>query len=92
MKSFIVKLIKPSFKEVADKITMEPIFRPYMITDDKERVEMLITANGGKALISQEASVQEADLVADPKEDFEKIKIAGISDQTPCDAVSWRKY
>lgn len=70
IKSFIITLIQPKFKPVSEKITMEPLFRPYMITDDKERVETLTTANGGKALISHEASVLEADLVVDPNTDF----------------------
>lgn len=73
LKSYIITLIKPEYKELGHKITMEPIFRPYMITDDKERVEILTTANGGQALISHEASVELADLVVDPSGDYLKI-------------------
>ena len=44
-----------------------------MIVDEKEQVEYWMTANGNKALISQEESVEKAGLTPNAEATMEKI-------------------
>ena len=42
-----------------DALPVENIITPYRITDEKERVERLMTANGNKPIMSQRESIEE---------------------------------
>ena len=60
-------------QQIAETLEIEPIITPYMITDDKETLEYWMTANGNKAVISQEESVEKAGLTSDAKATMQKI-------------------
>lgn len=60
-------------QQVAETLEIEPIITPYIITDDKETLEYWMTANGNKAVISQEESVEKAGLTSDAKATMQKI-------------------
>ena len=62
-----------SLKADCDSLLIEPEIVPYMIVDEKEQVEYWMTANGNKALISQEESVEKAGLTSNAEATMEKI-------------------
>lgn len=57
-------------KKAARTATIEPTFSLFMIENDKERVEMLYTANGGRPLVSQKEAARKAALSDDPDADY----------------------
>lgn len=45
-----------------------------MLTNELEEVNLWLSANGNKPLVSQKASVKGANLTQDPEKDFEQIQ------------------
>lgn len=62
----------PERIEKATKI--EPVFTPYMPKNMKEIIEMLVTATGGKAIMSQKEGVANNELLVNPDEDYQQIQ------------------
>ena len=62
-----------SLKADCDNLLIEPEIIPYMLVDEKEQAEYWMTANGNKALISQEESVEKAGLTSNAEATMEKI-------------------
>jgi hypothetical protein len=62
------------WKGSIEDLSVEPEIRFYIVGDERERIEVLIAANGSKPLVSQEQSVQLAALSEDPAADFLKIQ------------------
>lgn len=46
------------FGEACDSLTVEPIVKPFMLEDEKEKVEILLAATGQKAIASRKNAVQ----------------------------------
>jgi hypothetical protein len=46
----------------------------FKIDSQADYISLLVQANGGKAVISQETSVELSGLVTDPEQEYEKIK------------------
>lgn len=72
IKAYISKF-NEGLKDDCDNLVIEPEIVPYMIVDEKEQVEYWMTANGNKALISQEESVEKAGLTPNAEATMEKI-------------------
>lgn len=72
IKAYIGKF-NEGLKDDCDNLVIEPEIVPYMIVDEKEQVEYWMTANGNKALISQEESVEKAGLTPNAEATMEKI-------------------
>ena len=68
-----IGMMNNKVKSEAESLEVEPVITPYMITDDMETLEYWITANGNKAVISQEESVEKAGLTSDAKATMSKI-------------------
>lgn len=62
-----------SLKKSAEEVNIKPKFTPFMIDDKKEWVETLVTANGGRPVVSQKRSVELADLSNDPEAEYNQI-------------------
>ncbi len=74
IKRFISKLnTEQSFVAATKSIEIDSQIVPYIINDKKSLVDMLVAATAGKAVVSQEAATQIADLSEDSEEDFKKI-------------------
>lgn len=73
IKAFIGKL-NTSLAQDAESLIAEPEITPYMIEDEKSKIDLLISANGGKPVVSQRRSVELAGLAADTEEDFKQIE------------------
>ncbi|WP_426295361.1 phage portal protein [Dyadobacter endophyticus] len=73
IKAFVGMMDK-TLAPAAKKLRIDAEIVPYIIQDDMERMNMLITANGGKAVISQKTSVGRSGLVSDPAREFELLQ------------------
>ena len=60
-------------KAAAESLTVEPEIVPYMIEDEKAKVDLLLSANGGKAVVSQKTAVEQLGWVNDSNAEYEQI-------------------
>jgi SPP1 family phage portal protein len=65
---------------IAVSMTIKPVFKYYLPRNDKEEVENLSVAVGGKAFLSTETAVELSGLTSDGKAEFQKIKDEGLND------------
>ena len=65
-----VSTMNLGLKKAARTAIIEPTFSLFMIENDKDKVEMLYTANGGKPLISQKEAARKAALTDNPEADY----------------------
>lgn len=64
-----------------NELDVEPVMRPFIIDDEKEKIEVLVTANGNKPVVSQKQSVALAQLSDDTDADYIEIKAEYAEDQ-----------
>lgn len=72
LKTYVGNLLFPELKKASKRLKMKPKFSPYIIDDERAKIEMLMTANGNKPLISQEKSAELSSLTT--KADWETLK------------------
>ena len=65
--------MKTSLKTAANNVKIAPEFMLFMLDNDKERVEMMVTATGGKPIVSQKEAVRKAAMSEDPEADYDQI-------------------
>lgn len=74
----MVNWLLSAWKDLRDKqsdpTTIDVGFTKYRVEDVLENVTMLLAANGGQPLISQQSSISEAGLADDPAVEFERIQ------------------
>ncbi|MDB5241429.1 MAG: phage portal protein [Spirosoma sp.] len=63
-------------------INVESQVQPFMIGDTDALIQMLTTATGGKAVISQKTAVGQTGLVEDADAEFELIQAEGVASAT----------
>jgi SPP1 family phage portal protein len=73
IKAFIGKFSTALAAE-CEALQVEPEIVPFMIEDDKARVDLVMAANGGKPAISQRFSAKLVGLSSDPEADFAQIQ------------------
>lgn len=59
VKAFLKLMLGTAYHADIDALPVEVVITPYRITDEKERVERLMTANGNKPIMSQRESIEE---------------------------------
>lgn len=59
VKAFAKLIMGESYHKDIDALPVENVITPYRITDRKEQVETLMTANGNKPIMSQRESIEE---------------------------------
>jgi SPP1 family phage portal protein len=62
------------FKAACQSLTIEPEIVPFMIEDEKAKVDLLVAANGGKPVASQKTTVQQLGWVNDTEAEYEQIQ------------------
>jgi SPP1 family phage portal protein len=60
-------------KTACESLTIEPEIVPYMIEDEKAKVDLLLAANGGKAVASQKTTIQQLGWVNDTNAEYKQI-------------------
>lgn len=58
VKAFLKKMLPAGYEKDIDELEVENIITPYTITDEKDTLGILMTANGGKPLMSQRESIE----------------------------------
>ena len=59
LKAYLKLIMGSAYHADIDALQVDTVITPYRITDEKERVERLLTANGNKPLMSQRESIEE---------------------------------
>ncbi|KAA6299994.1 MAG: hypothetical protein EZS26_003863, partial [Candidatus Ordinivivax streblomastigis] len=70
IKAYIGKFNTALEKE-CEALEIEPEITPYLLTNEMDKINLWVTANGGKPIVSQKQSVKAANLSQDPQADFE---------------------
>lgn len=70
------------FEKEVDNLEVAPIITPYIIGDDKNMVDTLTIANGGKPLVSQLTAISLAGLVEDAEAENKQINEEAAAEST----------
>ncbi|MBR4592737.1 MAG: phage portal protein [Elusimicrobiaceae bacterium] len=62
------------FGDACDSLTVEPIVKPFMLEDEKEKVEILMAATGQKAIASRRNAVERLGWVDDTDAEIDAIE------------------
>lgn len=73
IKAFIGKF-NTSLSDESNNLFVEPVIKPYMITDEAAEMKIWQDANGGNPVMSQKASFIKAGLTNNPDDDYEQYK------------------
>ena len=79
VKAFL-KVMQPNLAKEIDALPVENVITPYVITDDKDTVELLLLKNGNKPLTSQQESIQEYGESEDVEKTMALIRSEGMVD------------
>jgi hypothetical protein len=67
-------IMNPTWRNTVNDLDIETEIVPFIISDEKTKVDVLVAANGGKPLVSQERSVELAGFSEKPGDDWIKIQ------------------
>lgn len=74
VKQFLIRILGESWRKDIESLPVEIEITPYTITDEKDTIGNLYTANGGKPLVSHRESIALAGLSNDPDKTLEEIQ------------------
>lgn len=74
--------LNSEFKSLDDTFEIVPEIQPFTLSSQKEWIDLLSSATGGKALISQETAIGQSGLVDDPTVEYEKISAETAKEQS----------
>ena len=80
IKAFLKKVLSERYHSDIDALKIETKITPFSITDTKETVDMLMTANGGEPIMSQRESIEEFGHSDDVDKTLEEIAQQGVED------------
>jgi hypothetical protein len=79
IKAFL-KIMMPGKDKDIDSLRVENVITPFMINDDKEMISNLMSATGGKPIISQLEGIENLGWSTDPDETLRQIQEEGSVD------------
>lgn len=68
-----LKTMNVQWSKDIESLYIEPYIVPFSINNESDKIDLLMKANGGKAIISQKAAVQQAGMTNNPEQDYEQI-------------------
>lgn len=74
VKAFL-NVMKPEWASEIDALQVENVITPYTINDESETINNLVTASGGKAIISQREAVETLGWSEDPDRTLQQIAL-----------------
>lgn len=80
IKAFLKTALPERYSSDIDALKVETKITPFSITDTKETVDMLMTANGGEPIMSQRESIEEFGHSDDVDKTLEEIAQQGVED------------
>ncbi len=66
--------LNTKLKGACESLTIEPEIVPFMIEDEKAKVDLLVAANGGKPVASQKLTVQQLGWSNDAEAEYQQIQ------------------
>lgn len=79
LKSF-AKIIMPSYSADIDALQVETLITPYQINDESETIQNLVTATGGKQIVSQREAIEVLGWSEDPEKTLRQISEENTQD------------
>ena len=79
VKAFL-KVMKPDYAKDIDALPVENVMTPFIITDEKDSVELIMMKNGNKPVMSQQESIQALGESEDPQKTMELIRQESMAD------------
>ena len=73
VKSFLKTMLDASYAEAIEALQFDVVISPYIVSDEKERVNILAIANGNKPMISQKESIRLLGKSNDPEQTMKEI-------------------
>lgn len=73
IKAFLKQMLDASYAEAIDSLQFEVVITPYIVSDEKERINNLAIANGNKPMISQKESIRLLGYSDDPEQTMRDI-------------------
>lgn len=80
VKAFLKIALPEHYHKEIDALKVDVKITPFSITDTKEMVDMLMTANGGVPIMSQRESIEEFGHSDDVDKTLEEILLQGVED------------
>lgn len=80
IKAFLKTALPERYHADIDELKVEVKITPFSITDTKETVDMLMTANGGEPIMSQRESIEEFGHTDNVDKTLEEIAQQGVED------------
>lgn len=80
VKAFLKIMLGDAYAKDIDTLKVENVITPFSITDKKETVDMLMTANGGEPIMSQRESIAEFGHSDDVDKTMEEIAAQAVAD------------
>lgn len=80
IKAFLKTVLPARYHDEIDALKVESKITPFSITDTKETVDMLMTANGGEPIMSQRESIEEFGHSDDVDKTLSEIAQQGVED------------
>lgn len=80
VKAFLKVMLGEAYAKDIDTLKVENQITPFSITDKKETVDMLMTANGGEPIMSQRESIAEFGHSDDVDKTMEEIAAQAVAD------------
>lgn len=78
IKGFLVQML-PSYAKDIEDLEVENVITPFTINDDKELISNIMTATGGKAIMSQREGIEMLGKSNDPDKTIEEIQASDMS-------------
>lgn len=80
VKQFLIRMLGEGWRKDVESLPVQIEITPYTITDEKDTIGNLYTANGGKPLVSHRESIALAGLSSDPDKTLEEIREDEVRD------------
>lgn len=80
IKAFLKQMLDASYAEAIDSLQFEFAITPYIVSDEKERINNLAVANGNKPMISQKESIRLLGYSNDPEQTIREIAEENVVD------------
>lgn len=80
IKAFLKNMLDASYAEAIDSLQFEVVITPYIVSDEKERINNLAIANGNKPMMSQKESIRRLGYSDDPEQTLKEIHEESLAD------------
>ena len=80
IKAFLKLMLPDDWASDIDALQVETVITPYTISDEKDEVNVLVTATGGKPIISQQTAVRKLGMVDNADDELQTLRAEAMAD------------